>query len=429
MPSVWLTIASVAIFATVCLPAAAGTPRCHGTANVMPPTTSTPRLVATVPNGKKFIAGADDDTFYVVHLWGTPYEMGFAQGLLMKEHFGQFQAMFQDYIDSIINSKLGKKLPAWLIALIEEFGVPLLLDWSYDDTAPFSPASYRDEMQGVADGANISVHFVRRLNMFPELTKAACTIVGANGPATPTSTIQHLRGLDFDPSVPFKDFAQVTVYHGVNGNPTVANFGWTAMIGALTGISDRAIGIGEKVWINHAKGIEGVHGQPWMSILRDVLMTRDMDEALATIQRANKTCAIHVGVGDSTTNTFRGVTMAKDAFTVYNDTSINYTQHPILKGIVYWDRHEQPSHDYCLSDLLKQYYGNITASTLALDVSPISRTGDLHSVTFDYEKLVAFVANARKTNVTVGDLPAYNRRFTRLDLKALFAEKPPSSGL
>lgn len=399
----------------------AGTaPRCKGSNNTITPITAAPTLVKTVKNGKMYLAGEGNDTFAIVHVWGTPYEQGYAQGQLRADDLKGVWPKFDKYIAEQIQ-KSEKELPQWLIDLIAEFGAPFLLQETYKKTKPFTPQRYIDEMQGIADGAGIDVEVVQNINMFPELTKAACTIVGANHNATPGHQIQHLRGLDFSPSCPIKDYSQITVYHDDSGI-AVANVGWAAMIGSLTGISNVSIGIGEKVWLDHAKGVSGTHGQPWMFILRDVLLTRNIDEALATIQNANRTCAIHVGIGDSTTNKFRGVKMSKDDFLVYNWSSIDYPQHPILPGIMYWDKHEQPTGSWCLSDLLTKYYGAITADILAFAIAPVSMTGNMQSVAFDYEAQVAWVANARRTWDTTGSLGAFARTYTRVDLNALWNE-------
>lgn len=420
-----ILLVSCLITMGVATAAAPPPPRCSGHVSQYPAFTGKPTFVKTVDNGKRFLGGTTNDTFHVVHLWGTPYEMGLAHGQLFQREFQQLQIDFYQYIESILDKALGKSLPQWIIDLIAELGAPAVLGLVHDWTKDFTPASFEEEMAGIAAGANLSVKFVRDYNLFPELIRAACTIVGANGPSTPSGTIQHLRALDFDANLPIKDFAQVTVYHGHNGAASVANFGWLGMIGVLTGFSSNQVGVGEKVW-GSGTWYDGVHGQPWMYLLRDVLRSSATTEsALTFLRNANRTCAIHVGIGDASTNTFRGVQMAKKIFEVFNDTSISYPEHPVLKGIVYWDRHAQPTKHWCLSDLLKASYGNVTAEQLALAVAPLARTGDTHAITFDYMKMEAFVANARKSSITEGDLPAYDRRFTRLDMAKLFAEPKP----
>jgi hypothetical protein len=57
---------------------------CPGTPTNLPITDATAMtLVANVTNGQMFTAGPSDNSLRVVHVWGTAYEMGYAQGLLL----------------------------------------------------------------------------------------------------------------------------------------------------------------------------------------------------------------------------------------------------------------------------------------------------------------------------------------------------------
>ena len=42
------------------------------------------RFVKSVKNGVLYEAGPASNSFYVVHVYGSPYEMGFAQGQVRK---------------------------------------------------------------------------------------------------------------------------------------------------------------------------------------------------------------------------------------------------------------------------------------------------------------------------------------------------------
>ena len=396
-------------------------PSCHGTNNTIPLWTAPPTFVSSVTNGKLYTAGTGNDTFSVLHLWGSPYQQGYAQGTLMKDVIQALTPMLNTYIEEQAQ-KSASWIPAALLDLIVELGAPILLQTTWNNTKPFAPQRYLDEIQGIADAAGVPVEAVQNFNMFPEMTKAACTIVGATNKSTPTGTINHLRALDFSVHCPMKNYAQVTVYHDPSG-PVTVNVGWTGMIGVLTGVSNTTIGIGEKVWDNHPSGVDGVHGEPWMFLLRDALGAPNMHAALEIIKNAKRTCAIHVGIGDSTTNTFSGLEIAANAYNVYNDSSLEWAGHPLIPGVFYWDKHAQPSHDPCLGELLQQYYGALDAKTLALNVAATFETGDFHAVTFDYASKIAYIANSQKTYVTEGHLNAYNRQFTQLDLAALFNEQ------
>jgi hypothetical protein len=397
-------------------------PNCSGSPNPFPVNREAPTFVASVKNGKRYLAGQGNDTFHVMHVYGSHYEMGFAHGQLFGAEFPKVWAIFTAYLEGEVEQYV-PWMPKSIIDLIGKYGLPAALQLTVDWTKPFTPQAYIDEMQGMADGSGTTLARIWQINMFPELIKAACTVVGATKQSTTTGNVAHLRDLDIDAGMPIKDWPLVTVLHGNGTQPKVANFGWVMLIGSLTGISEHPIGIGEKVWERHEKD-DKLQGQPWMFILRDVLYTKSLQEAVSTMQNANRTCAIHVGVGDGVENEFMGVTMAGDAFQTWNWTSINYPAHPMLQDVMYWDKHTQPDyHHYCLGDMLSHYHGQISAENLAVNISAIGETGNMHSVSFDYTGTTAFFANARKTNVSTGNLNAYARQYTWLNVSALFNEQ------
>lgn len=45
----------------------------------------TPMFVKEVHNAKLYVAGKGDDEIQIVHLWGSPFEMGYAHGTIQKE--------------------------------------------------------------------------------------------------------------------------------------------------------------------------------------------------------------------------------------------------------------------------------------------------------------------------------------------------------
>jgi isopenicillin-N N-acyltransferase like protein len=63
---------------------------CHGQPGAVHPNNSPidsnlPRFVKRVPNGKLFLVGSDEmnTTTKLIHVYGTMYEMGYAQGQLL----------------------------------------------------------------------------------------------------------------------------------------------------------------------------------------------------------------------------------------------------------------------------------------------------------------------------------------------------------
>ena len=143
------------------------------------------RFVRSVKNAMLFETGPPNATFPVVHLWGTPYEVGYAQGQLIPKSikdfvYGTWTYLLTEGIDSFPSTST---LPEWAKAMIVEKGMEATLDWTSEVTAPFTPQAYYDEVRGLADATGIDYDLLYRMQMFPELTKASCSFFGAWGNA------------------------------------------------------------------------------------------------------------------------------------------------------------------------------------------------------------------------------------------------------
>lgn len=408
--------------------ASPATPRCNGTANTIPVHTADPVFVRQVPNGKLYQGGAGTDTFNVLHVYGSYYEMGFAHGTLFKDVIPTGLNRFYDWIAAQIEAK-APWVPAWLAGLVADFGVPIALEMTFSETLKFTHQKYLDEMAGIADGAGVELKHITNINMIAELIKAQCSVIGANANATQASLgggLVHLRTLDGmgGSSMPIKDYAMVIVYHpaATLNEPAVAVFTWVSFVGAVTGFGE-FVGIGEKFWGKPAPGSMSTQGEAWTFVTRDVLSSWSFDGAVSTLLNANRTCAIHLGIGGRKENRFFGAKVDEGSFTLYTSQNQTvYAEHPRFDGIVYWDKYSQPTTSFCFADLFAARYGSIDAEYLALTVAPMGETGDLHAAIFDYQAGIAFFSNARKTYETSGSVYSYNRMFTRLNMTKLFAE-------
>jgi hypothetical protein len=293
----------------------------------------------------------------------------------------------------------------------------------------------------------------RRMNLLPELIKAACTVLGAWGESTLSSTLLHLRALDWDDQAPIAKYATVTVYHpnaSYEGyaehfheyykqqnykSHAFANFGYLGLIGSLGAYSEASVALGEKVWITKETDITTRFGNPWTYVLRDVVQFADsIDTALTMLVNAHRTCSIHLGLGSYERNSslindenigFRGIEYSAKELNVYNwGDMFNTPNHPQIKDVVYWDKHVQPSNDPCLGSLLIENYGHLDAATIIRNVTSLSETGDTLNLILDYGENAAYLAYSAPDDPK-GPLEAFNRAHTRLDMAKLFAEPAP----
>jgi len=385
-----------------------------------------PVLVNQTANGMLFLQNSVEPPLYITHVYGTPYEMGYAQGVLLKEQINQFIPDVFEYMYTEVEDYLGF-LPYYLQEVVAEVGVDAALDMTYELTKPYTPDYYYEEMQGLADGSGVPYKQILQVHMLPELIKAHCSIIGAWGPAISgtSGSLYQLRALDWSTNGPFQAFPALTVYHPEEGNGhDFAILGWTGFIGALTGYSSASVGICEKVWLSY-NGTYSRAGIPWMFVLRDILQyDTDIDSAINRLNKAERTCSIFVGLGDNSINQARILEYSHDFVNVGDDKNFpEWDEHPSMDGVVYLDKHSQPSTDTCMGGLLETYYGDIDALKILQYIAPRQETGDMHVAVYDYAENYMYVSNASPVppngNATQV-VPAYNRPYIRLDMNQLF---------
>lgn len=400
--------------------------------NTLPLVTAAPKLVSTTTNGKLYMSYEVNPPIRVLHVYGDAYERGYAAGTLLKEDLSVFLPSVVNYIDNKLDKLIEKYLPfmpVWLTEYIVKNGVQAALDLTATLTRPFTPQHFIDEIDGMSKSSGISTQLITRLNMIPELIKAACSMIGAWGPAINAAgtddTLFQLRALDWDTSGPFANYPLVTIHHpNKNSGVAFATWGWTGFVGAITGYSSASVGICEKWWATY-NGTYFMEGYPFPYLLRDILQfDPDVSAAFDRIMHAQRTCSIWVGLGDNDMNQMRIVQYSHDILNIFSDRSYpEYPNHPNFPGLVYVDRYEQPSHSDCLAGLLKERYGHINATSL-IHTASLLQTGDAHAAIYDYHGNYMYVAAASSPDHTP-IVPAYDRPFLRLDMTQMWAEPSP----
>ncbi|KAJ8316334.1 hypothetical protein KUTeg_006348, partial [Tegillarca granosa] len=159
-----------------------------------------PTLVKTVQNGKLYTVGNGEDSFYIAHIWGSPYDMGKAHGQLLGIRAVNMMNKVWEYLEEQIVQAINGT-------------VNIFKPWFLKDVA--NMGYFLEEAKGVADGSGADLKKILRIHMIGELTLEL--LIGA---------------------------MMVTVYHPTNGH-AFANFGWTGWIGSITGVSSTRLAISE----------------------------------------------------------------------------------------------------------------------------------------------------------------------------------------
>jgi hypothetical protein len=294
---------------------------CPGNLNTLIPWTGAPVKLREVENGSLYTAGDGDDQLYVVHVYGSPYSMGYAQGSLLRDTIQTIIPAFYSHVEEEIETYL-KFLPDDIRALIAALGLDGALDLTYLLTRDYSPSYFFEEMRGLADASGVDYDLLLRVHMLPELVKAGCSMLGAWGQATSSSsaTIQ-LRALDWDVGGPLQNAPTVVIYHPDSGH-TFANVGWSGWVASISGMSSRGLAISEK-HSDEPFGEESRIGIPFNFLMRDILQfDTSLQDAIRRIEEAHRTCSIWLGVGDAQEKTFRLMEYSKSTAKVFDDRNV-----------------------------------------------------------------------------------------------------------
>jgi hypothetical protein len=410
--------------------------------------TGAPKFIKQVKNGKLHRGGSGEDTFNIVHLWSSDsskdnfFEMGEAYGQLLPQEFETMFASMIPWLEGMLEAAV-PWLPKALADLVLEMGAPFVLDLLKDIVKEHIPAKYYQEWQGIAAGCDsvghkCTVDDIARVSLFAQISKAACTAFVANDASTAGGTAMHLRALDFNASSHVADYSTLTVYH-YNTKPAFANFGYSAMTDCLSCSNDVQLSIGEKKWGGHNTLIPS--GLPWQMMMREAMELTKMAQVKDFIQKEStapnndnhwwpwgdmNTVSIHIVVSDGVSNEIAGAEVGYNYSKWFKwDTITPTPTHPDFKGIIYWPKNSNP-HTMCPADMITSQYGKIDADWMANYYAYGDMTGDTQIVAWNHVDDVVYYANSRKTGAS-GPLCAYFRQRTKLDMKALYAEKRPAA--
>jgi hypothetical protein len=394
-----------------------------------------PRFVKAVPNGAMYMIGEGDDALPVTHLWGNAYQKGFARGQLHKEDMPKFMdrvwAYFESEILGFVNGSVTSLIPVGVLMWISNVGLDTALDLTYAATSKYTGSYFIDEMQGMADATHYPIERIRRIHMIGEVTKGACSMIGAWGEALGKDGLLTARALDWSVHGPFRDYPEIVIYHAQDSTEnTFLNLGWIGWIGSITGLNDKGMSIHEigVAFPDSEFGSESRFGVPFTFLLRDVLQfDKSQAAGVERIRKAHRTCNLILGVGGGPERTFNSMGVSASTFRLNTDKNMTPVAdwHPRMDGIIYhamdWSC---PSYSQTMAAQLQKHYGNLTHEHIIREVLPITATGDLHIYVADLVNQQLWVANAQRSGAK-GEFYAYDRAYIHLDLPSFWSVAQP----
>jgi len=340
----------------------------------------------------------------VLHLKGSPREMGYQHGALLK-------SSVQKNMHTLLEVKGSEPLV--------EFGPVRIrpkaaIESIIEIQKPFVPERYFEEMEGLSRGAGITVRDARICNFIPELFH--CSGFALLNSATRDGRLLHGRVLDYAVDWGLQEHAVIIVAEPDDRIPFV-NVTYAGFIGSVTGMNARHVSIGEM----GGKGLGHWQGVPMSLLVREVLETgSDLQKAIDVFRKNPRTCEYFYVIADAKTNSAVGMEASWDTFHIVKPGD----RHPLLPTPVpdcvllsAGSRYDE------LVRRTKQGRGNFTVKdALRLMERPVAMKSNLHNVLFEPETTRFWVANA-----SPDQRPAAEQPYHTFQLSDLLKRKPDPS--
>ncbi|NQU87347.1 MAG: hypothetical protein HQ541_16460 [Mariniphaga sp.] len=182
-------------------------------------------------------------SYPVIHLYGTPEEMGRQYGSILKP---QLNSMF-NILTSVFS---GKKLDEYL-----QLG---------HDTEPTLPDDIKNEIRAIAEVTGIDYNLIVAMNV---ATKVDCSTLAAWGESTIDGELIMGRNAEYETKGLNKVLGLIVVRHPENAYATV-NITYLGMVGSFSGMNEKGICFGNMLSYNGLDSSINVSGLPIQIILR-----------------------------------------------------------------------------------------------------------------------------------------------------------------
>jgi predicted choloylglycine hydrolase len=250
----------------------------------------------------------------LLHLKGTPFQMGYQQGMLLS---GMITNLYSGFLTPLCMEVGGSFTQVGFTQ-----GYAILNSTAWEAMVPsimgYTP-QYWAEMKGLAaglkaSGSPVSFDDILIAQTFLDITSLVssgrnplnygCSNFAAWGDATPTGELIHGRNLDFWTFNIAPNCSIVSVYEP-EYDPTIPGYtpgypflsvGWAGIIGSLSGMNTAGISVGETTCDTVNNTIVGV---PFMLLLRSVIQYSDsIPAAYWILSNTPRTTGFSILVGD-----------------------------------------------------------------------------------------------------------------------------------
>ncbi|MFO7946184.1 MAG: C45 family peptidase [Armatimonadota bacterium] len=335
----------------------------------------------------------------VLHVSGTPEEMGHQQGVLLGQ-------MLEKMYEKITDFAEGEGVP---MVLLET-----QLDAIVQRQQAYVSDAYKEEMAALAAASPLSLEQVQRMNFLPELFH--CSGFALFGEATADGSMLHGRVLDYNVTAGLQDYALIRLIEPQGRIPWV-DVGYAGMIGSVTGMNAEKITIGEM----GGGGAGQWDGTPMTFLMREALETATtMQEALSVFEDSPRTCEYYYVISDAKIPDARALATTPEVFDVLGpNETYKEIDTPIPDAVLLsaGDRYD------LLAQRVQEIHGAIDAeAAIELMRRPVAMSSNLHDALFAPDTGDFWVANA-----TADGQPASEQPYTKYNFNELLEQSPPEA--
>ena len=335
--------------------------------------------------GKKFdgyltTAGSGSDQFRIAVVKGTPYEMGYQLGTLLKDE---------------IKTTLSTFLAAAQHESSEAFSNEAL-DKAWEINSPYIDDRVKEEMKGLSDAMGIDIKEIQRSHMVPVVGTYSCSGVVVWGEASATGHTYQIRNLDFSKDAGLQDHPVVVVYVPDEG-ATQVNVSFAGYIASHTGMNANHLvfgEIGESPQSEFPYNIKGAH---FSFLFRKMMYdATSLDDIIHTIKTTPLIKRYFLFFSDGRPGSEGGVKVLVSTpdsvkYHIWRDNDSTDIDAPnVLPHVVY-----NTMNNPVAFKMLKEYYGKFDAQKMIeLSRAVADENGNLMDVVYDATTMEMWVAYA-----------------------------------
>src|SRR2546422_1291280 len=303
--------------------------------------------------------GEGENAITVLYVTGTPYEMGYEHGRLLRE---QVRATIKD-VETGALRLLPKAMRNSLLLTTGEKRdvVDTLVDAAWEKLRPFTPREDMQEMAGLAAGAGVPLHTIHRMHAIPDLGETSCSALFAKDTATRDGHVYQLRILDYGANFNLHKRPLITVYRPDGANPFI-DIGWVGFVGVVSGLNEKGVALSEMGFGNPPG--ETLSGMPMPFLLKNVLRYADAaGEGATLIRAARRTNSYIYFIGDRRGEAVGLITSAQQCLAYRANEretlQVGKTTLPQFRDVIYAGHYEKKQ-----AELVRQMEGTFDVAVI-----------------------------------------------------------------